>query len=144
MWWWLALAFLLTPLTPPPAPMVSRAAQAAGPIIGPQDALGFDYLTADLTTFTVSRFEVSWDNATCASSGAWSAIGIPTGRTLADTPGGALTYPVVPPFTSGSHLWCVRAVNIAGPGGPAGPLDFAAVGSVPTAIPTNLRKIPRT
>lgn len=132
----LLVAFLL-PLPPtPPVPIV-RAAMQPAPTIGPSDALGFDYLNADMTTYSVTRFEVAWDG------GAWVALGIPTARTLADTSPGASTYPVVPPFTNGNHTFSVRAVNIAGAGGASIPFAFVAVGSVPTGVPANVRKIIR-
>lgn len=126
-------------LPPPPTFM-----QSSAPIIGPQDALGFDYLAADFSAFQVQRFEVSWDNSSCASAGTWVSVGIPLPRQLADTVPGGNTYGVVPPFTSGTHSWCVRAVNMVGPGVSIGPFAYAVVGSAPTVAPSNLRKIPRT
>jgi hypothetical protein len=81
--------------------------------IGPTDAIGFDYATAEMTTYAVSRFEVSWDNS------AYASLGIPA--TVAGAPAGFSTYKVIPPFTSGQHTVVFRACNALGCGGSSTP-----------------------
>jgi hypothetical protein len=107
-------------------------AQAA-PTLGPNDALSFDYMDADLSTYQVSSFQASWDG------GAWVAIGTTAFRD-AGTTSGATSYKFNSPFTSGQHSVMVRACNAVGCGGGSSP--FVYVHAVaPSAVPGNLRKV---
>src|SRR5690242_9730943 len=99
-------------------------------ILTPTDALGFDYLDADLTSFAVARFEVSYD------LGAWTSLGLPAPFALSDTIAGAHTYKVVPQFTTGSHSVQFRACNAAGCGSASAAFPFA-VESAPASAPAN-------
>ena len=106
---------------------------AQTPVVGPTDAIGFDYPDADLATYVVNRFEASYD------SGAWNSINIPP---VAAVIGGVTTYRVVPPQASGNHTVAFRACNAVGCSGSSGPFAFAVLG-VPGSAPGNIRKIPR-
>ena len=103
------------------------AAQA--PVIGPTDAVGFDYLDADMAITT--RFESSYDN------GPWASVQIPTTVPLGKT------YKVIPPYTSGSHTVLFRACNSAGCGSASVPFAFVYAATSPTVAPGNIRKVPR-
>jgi len=114
---------------------VSGPSAQAGPTIGPNDALGFDYLDTDMSTAQVNNFQVQWDG------GPWVNLGVPVSVILADTATGAKTYKVIPSFTSGSHTMTIHACNSAGCGVASSPFPFV-VGVAPNG-PTNVRKIPR-
>lgn len=75
------------------------------PTFGPEDAVLFDYYTADIATYAVRRYEVQWDG------GPWSSLGLPTAYTTPQTPSGAVTYKVPPPFSTGNHTAAFRACN---------------------------------
>lgn len=123
---------------PPPAP---RMAMQQAVVIGPTDAIGFDYANADFQAYTVSRFEAQWDGAST-----WSTIPTSGGVVLSDTPTGYTTYKVVPPFSSGTHNVVFRACSdAAGCGGssPAPPFAFAYPSVSPPVPPGNVRKVPR-
>lgn len=105
--------------------------------IGPTDAIGFDYLTADLTSFSVSGFSVQWD------AGVWTSIGIPAAAALPDTIVGGATYKVIPSFTTGNHTFSVRACNLAGCSAGTSPFAFTSVSGSPTGMPSNVRKVIR-
>jgi len=104
--------------------------------IGPLEAIGFDYLDADLTTYQVNSFQAQWDN------GAWVSLGIPTSVIVGDTQSGAKTYKVIPTFTSGNHTVAFRACNSAGCGAASAGFPFGVL-SGPGSVPSNLRKILR-
>lgn len=110
---------------------------AQTPVIGPNDAIGFDYLNTDLATYQVNSFQAQWDG-----SATWSNLGMPTTVVLADTAAGSQTYKVIPTFTSGNHSVAFRACNATGCGGASAAFPFIS-GSVPNVVPANLRKIPR-
>jgi len=113
--------------------MVVAVPAAQAPVIGPNDAIGFDYRDADLTGFAVSRFEASYD------SGTWAAIGIPP---VAIVTNGISTYRVIPPQAQGTHTVAFRACNAVGCSSSSGPFAFAVLGT-PTTAPGNVRRIPR-
>lgn len=110
---------------------------AQAPTVTSSQAIGFDYLDADMTAFSVTRFDVQWDN------GAWVSIGIPAPVKQADTLAGASTYKVTPPFTTGNHSVSYRAVNEAGAGAASSPFAFASLASSPAGVPTNVRVVPK-
>lgn len=113
---------------------------AQTPILGPTDALSFDYYDADFSTYAVTGFQASWD------SGVWAAI-TTTAFTDAQTLVGATSFQVIPPFKNGQHTMSVRACNAQGCGGGSIPFAFmyavVEVLPVPGAVPVNLRKVPR-
>jgi hypothetical protein len=103
------------------------------PTLGPNDAISFDYMDADFSTYQVSSFQAQWDG------GAWVAIGTTAFRD-AGTTSGATSYKFNSPFTSGQHSVMVRACNAVGCGGGSSP--FVYVHAVaPSAVPGNLRKV---
>lgn len=107
--------------------------QSPSPVIGPQDAIGFDYADADFQQYAVERFEAQYDG------GAWASIGIPQ---VAGQSNGLTTYRVIPPMPSGNHTVGLRACNAVGCSTSSSPFAFAVLGAPETA-PGNVRKIPR-
>ena len=88
----------------------------------PGQAFAFDYLTADLATYSVVRFEQQIDG------GAWTDQGIPTVANDAQTPAGATTYRVaIPALTPGAHTATWRACNATACSAAAAPLAFTLV-----------------
>jgi hypothetical protein len=104
--------------------------------LGPNDAIGFDYVDANMTAYQVTGFEASWD------TGVWVSLGIPASTILSDTPAGSRTYRVLSPFATGTHTVVFRACNGAGCGGGSVPFAYAHVNS-PSAAPGNVRRVPR-
>lgn len=93
----------------------------------PGQAFGFDYLTSDLATYAVIRFEQQIDGA------AWVDVGIPTVANDAQTPAGATTYRVaIPALTPGAHTVTWRACNATACSAAATPLAFTLVVQPPT------------
>jgi hypothetical protein len=88
------------------APATLRA-QAAPALLLPGQALGFDYADADLATYRVTGFQVSWDGQAYD----WAIL---TFVHLADTPPGSTTFRMPPPFTTGTHTAQVRTCNADG------------------------------
>jgi hypothetical protein len=101
--------------------------------IGPNDAIGLDYVDADFASYAVTEFNAQYD------AGTWTSIGVPTNKVTA---GGVTTYKVVPPQTNGNHTVSFRACNVAGCSAGTVPFAFAPVLSAPVG-PTNVRKVPR-
>ncbi len=115
------------------AALVKTEAQA--PLLGPDDALAFDYADATYAEYSVTRFEVSWDG-----SSTWA---VPTLSTRVVTTG-VTTYVTVPPFTNGSHSASFRACNLVGCGGGSDPFTFGyAASSAPAVVPSNIRVVKR-
>jgi hypothetical protein len=111
-------------------------AAAQSVIIGPTDAIAFDYENADVITYAVDHFEVQWDGQP------WLPLDV-TGAVFPDTGPEALSYRVVPPFTVGTHTVAFRACNLAaGCGGASSPFDFAYA-VVPPLPPGYVRKVSR-
>jgi hypothetical protein len=115
----------------PPAPVVLQTQV----IIGPNDAIGFDYTDADLQTYAVIRFEASWDGQPYATVQPVTAV-------LPDTPVGSMTYKNIPPFSSGNHTVVFRACRLEGCGGGSVPFAFAYPVVNPT-VPMRVRRVPR-
>ena len=91
-------------------------------------AFEFDYLDADLTTGSVTRFEMQIDD------GAWGSIGIPTDTAPIS---GGRTYRVpVPALVPGDHTVRIRACNVD-VCSTAAVLTFRLI--VMPVAPTNLR-----
>ena len=103
------------------------------PVIGPQDAIGFDYPDADVSGYQVTHFENQYDG------GAWTSISMPP---VAAQGNGVSTYRVIPTTQTGTHNIAFRACNAVGCGGSSSPFAFAVLGA-PSNAPGNVRKIPR-
>jgi len=72
----------------------------------PGQSFGFDYLTADFTQYSVTRFEMQVDG------GAWTDIQVPEIADDANTLPAAHTYKVaIPPLATGAHTVSFRACN---------------------------------
>ncbi len=112
--------------------LVAPILRAQAPVLGPDEAIGFDYADADVTVFEVNRFEAQYD------SGAWTPIGMVVSSTTA----GITTYKTTPTQTNGTHSVVIRACNVLGCGGASSPFAFAVL-TAPTSAPVNLRKVPR-
>jgi len=109
------------------------AIYAQAPVVGPSDAIGFDYVDASLSEYQVDRFEASYDGGT------WATLGIPP---VAFSANGVSTYRVIPPQSTGTHTVAFRACNAVGCSNSSGPFAFAVLGA-PSVAPGNVRKIPR-
>jgi hypothetical protein len=80
-------------------------AQQAPPVIS-GDRFAWDYVEADLATYSVDRFEVQID------SGTWTPVGIPVAFTDARTQAGKKSYAIPFPATQpGNHTITIRACN---------------------------------
>jgi hypothetical protein len=107
---------------------------AQAPTLGPNDAISFDYMDADVATYQVTSFQAQWDG------GAWVAL-TSTAFKDAGTTVGATSHKFLTPFTNGTHTVSVRACNSVGCGGGSSPFAFAVLVVSPTAAPSNLRKV---
>jgi hypothetical protein len=105
MTWLVLWAVILAP----PAPALQGSA-----IIGPTEAIAFDYRDADLATYAVVRFEASWDGQPFDVVTVDAII-------LPDTLPGYTTYRSVPPFASGTHTVSFRACRVEECGGGSEP-----------------------
>jgi hypothetical protein len=94
--------------------------RAQTPVIGPDEGVGFDYLTAALLTDSVTEFQAQWDG------GDWGTLGLPPAVVLPDTPDGAQSYAVPIPFPTGQHTVAFRACNPVGCGGASDPFRLRA------------------
>ncbi len=103
------------------------------PIVGPNDAIGFNYTDADFANAQVERFENQYDG------GQWLSIGIPT---VYQNLNGITTYRVIPTTATGTHTLSFRACNAVGCGNASSPFAFAVLGA-PSTAPSNIRVIPR-
>jgi len=106
---------------------------AQAPVIGPNDAIGFDYRDVEFAEYVVTRFEASYD------SGPWNSINVPP---IAIVVNGVSTYRVIPPQPTGTHTVVFRACNAVGCSTSTAPFDFAVLGA-PATAPGNVRRIPR-
>ncbi len=115
------------------------SAVAAQVILTPTDALSFDYDNAVYQEYSVTGFQVQYDGA-----GAWQSLTVQT-FTDTGTLAGHTSYRFIPPYTNGNHTVSLKACNVFGCSvqGSA-PFGFGyAVSSAPTALPVNIRKVPR-
>lgn len=102
------------------------------PVATTTQSFGFDYKDADLTTFSVIRFEQQVD------TGTWVTVQIPPKANDAQTPAGASTYKVpIPALTTGTHVVSWRACNAQICGDPSAPFSFIL--AVKPATPTGGR-----
>lgn len=106
---------------------------AQAPIIGPTDAIAFDYSDQDYFDYAVQRFEAAYDG------GAFTFLQASQYQTVS----GVSSYKFVPPQTSGTHSVVLRACNTGGCGVGSSPFAFALPTSSSPSAPANLRKVPR-
>jgi hypothetical protein len=100
--------------------------EAQAPIVGPDEAIGFDYADADRDAYQVTHFENSYDE------GAWLNIGQPP---IVASTNGVSTYRVAPTPTQGTHTISFRACNAVGASIPTTPFAFARDVAVPVKPP---------
>ena len=113
--------------------MPNRVVAQSAPVIGPSDAIGFDYVDADYDLYLVSGFEAAYDG------GAYQPVAAPKFQSV----NGVSSYKFIPAPTTGQHIVSIRACNAIGCGAGSAPFAFAALASSPTTAPVNLRKVPR-
>lgn len=113
-------------------PRTAAAQSPAPPVATASQAFGFDYKDADLTTFSVIRFEMQMD------AGAFVSVNLPIKASDALTPVGSSTYKVpIPALTTGSHVVSFRACNAQLCGDSSAPFTFIL--AVKPATPTGTR-----
>jgi len=83
--------------------------------------VGWDYTDADLTTYSITEFQIKYDFA-----GTWASVGIPTDTVVII---GGKTYFTPLIIGTGPHDVSIRACNINLCGDPIGPLAFIKPGS---------------
>ena len=115
------LVALLLPLPQPPV------------VLLPTEAFAFEFPDAALTSEGIDRFEVSYD------AGAFASLGLPP---KLSTVNGISKYKLIPPQTSGTHSFSLRACNAVGCGPASSPFAFAPL-SNPATVPGNITKVPR-
>lgn len=105
-------------------------------------SFGFDYKDADLTTFTVIRFEMAIDPVLTAgviTSATWSSVAIPPKANDAQTPAGSSTFKVpIPALTTGNHSVSFRACNAQVCGDASTPTAFVLAVKPPTPGPARI------
>ncbi len=101
---------------------LALSASAAAQTATPGQAFAFDYVIQDLTTYSVSRFEMRVD------AGTWVSVNLPAVANDAQTPAGSNSYRVaVPALTPGTHAVEFRACNTGGCGSPSAAYSFTMV-----------------
>ncbi len=99
--------------------LASSAAFGQVPAVTQNNSPALDYLTVNLTTWAVTRFEIQFD------TGAFVSIGLPTPTDDTKTGIGAHTYAGAKlgtyGLTVGSHTFAARACNAAGCGTASSP-----------------------
>lgn len=122
------------PSLPVTAPMMVEAVVMQQPDrLLPTEAYAFEFPDAALLDEAIDRFEVSYD------SGAFQTLGLPA---KVSTSGGISKYKLIPPQTTGTHTFSLRACNAAGCGPSSAPFAFAPLVSPTTGIGA-ITKIPR-
>ena|SRR5260221_845737 len=104
--------------------LLLASSAAFGQVTATQNnAPALDYLTVNLTAYSVTRFEVQFD------TGAFASIGLPATSDDAKTGVGAHTYagPKLGTLglSVGSHSYASRACNAGGCGTASAPLSFS-------------------
>lgn len=110
-------------------------------VAGPLDNFAWDYRTADITTFAVSRFEVCVD-ATCRN---FVPADILWSNPTPTPPAGFSSYRIpVGAQTVGSHTIAVRACNTAAPNnaGCGDALSLQFTFELKPTVPANGRFVP--
>lgn len=114
--------------------VLSGALTAQQPVpLLPTEAFAFEFPDAALTAESIVRFEVSYD------SGAFQSLGLPPKLSTANA---ISKYKLVPPQTSGTHTFSLRACNAVGCGPASVPFVFAPLGEPTTGIGA-ITKVPR-
>lgn len=111
---------------------VSARAQQPVPLL-PTEAFAFEFPDAALSAENIDRFEVSYD------VGAFASLGLPSKLSTAN---GISKYKLIPPQTSGTHTFSLRACNAVGCGPVSAPFAFTPLNSPVTGIGT-ITKVPR-
>lgn len=102
-------------------------------VLLPTEAFAYEFPDAALSAESIDRFEVSYDGA------AFTSLGLPPKLSTAN---GISKYKLIPPQTSGTHTFSLRACNAVGCGPASSPFAFAPLSS-PTVAPGNITKVPR-
>jgi hypothetical protein len=102
-------------------------------VLLPTEAFAFEFPDAAFAAESIERFEVVYD------SGAWVSLGIPV---KVGTTAGISKYKLIPPQTSGTHVFQLRACNAVGCGPASSPFAFAPLSSPTTGIGA-ITKVPR-
>lgn len=105
---------------------------AQGQVLGPNEAVGWDYADIDVSTYQVNRFEAAYDG------GAFATVGMVVSVQSA----GITTYKTTPTQQNGTHTVAIRACNVAGCGPASSPFGFVVLSAPPNA-PVNLHIVPR-
>jgi hypothetical protein len=85
--------------------VLALVAQQAPPVLS-GDKFAWDYVEADIATYSVDRFEFQID------TGTWTPVGIPSAFADAQTQAGKKSYAISFPATQpGNHTISVRACN---------------------------------
>lgn len=106
--------------------------RAQAPVLGPNEAIGWDYADLDVSTYQVNRFEAAYDG------GAFATVGMVVSVQSA----GITTYKTTPTPQNGTHTVAIRACNVAGCGPASSPFGFVVL-SAPPSAPVNLHIVPR-
>ncbi len=114
------LALVLSPMQPPV-------------VLLPTEAFAFEFPDAAFANEGIDRFEVRYD------SGGFISLGVPT---KVSTTAGVSKYKLIPPQTSGTHIFELRACNPAGCGPASAPFAFAPLSNPTTGIGA-ITKVPR-
>jgi hypothetical protein len=102
-------------------------------VLLPTEAFAFEFPDAALEGESIDRFEVSYD------AGPFASLGMPP---KLSTVSGVSKYKLIPPQTSGTHSFSLRACNVVGCGPASSPFAFVPL-SNPVTIPGNITKVPR-
>jgi hypothetical protein len=113
--------------------LLSAALMQPPTVLLPTEAFAFEFPDAALVNESIDRFEVRYD------SGAFTTLGIPV---KVGTVSGISKYKLIPPQTSGTHTFELRACNLAGCGPSSVPFVFAPLSSPTTGIGA-ISKVPR-
>lgn len=113
-------------------PSAAFAQSPPPPVAVASQSFGFDYVIANLSTFSVVRFEQQIDG------GAWVSVAIPPTANDPQTPVGSNTYKTpIPALVTGNHTVAFRACNAQVCGDPGLSLTFtlAVKPPAPAAVP---------
>lgn len=114
--------------------VVALLAQVVTPTAILTDAIGVDYVDANIVSGGVTRFERQFDG------GAWASVGMPTKFSDALTTTGASTYRIAfPTLTAGNHTVAIRACNASQCSDPTPIFSFFL--TVKLEVPTNARVV---
>lgn len=107
----------------------------------PGQSIAWNYVDADLTTFSVTSFQVCYDGATSGCQTVTPTVGKFSDPTV---PAGQSAYKLQLPTTLSvgpAHTVLTKACNASGCGGGTAPFPFTLVLPAPPA-PTGVRLVP--